>query len=294
MDFGVTRYADVGGRRLAYSECSPEHPEGTILLLIGFSARRLSWYRQLPVLGKRFRTLTVDYRDIGDSDPVETDYTLADQADDMAAFLKALHVERAHVVGISMGGFVAQELALRHPDRVDHLILVATSAGGAGHVPAREELLKALFIRETLEVGELARKNYGLFTLPGHFERHPEDWDIVAEIARDKPLKRDPYFRQLRSTAHHDTAERLKQLRHPTLIIHGLEDPLVPFVNAERLAALIPNAQLYSIPACGHIPSMEHPELFNRVVADFASNAWEPALHLSAPLHVSYASGSAL
>jgi len=271
MEFESPRYADVGGRRLAYSECSPEHPEGTILLLIGFSARRLSWYRQLPVLGTRFRTLTVDYRDIGDSDPYLEEYTLADQADDMAALLTALSIDKTHVVGLSMGGFVAQELALRHPEKVDHLVLVATSSGGAAHVPASEEILKSLFVREHLEVGELARKNYGIFTLPGHFERHPEDWDIVAAIARHTPLKRDAYFRQLRSTAHHDTTGRLSQLSQPTLIVHGLEDPLVPIINARRLAAAIPNAHLQVYEQCGHIPSMEHPERFNADVMAFVA-----------------------
>src|SRR5258708_39970745 len=97
---------EVGGRKLAYNEVSPSNPRGTILLLTGLGAKRYGWYYQLDEFGRYYRTITLDHRDISDSDPYEEPYTIADLADDAAAALRALDVERAHVMGISLGGFV--------------------------------------------------------------------------------------------------------------------------------------------------------------------------------------------
>jgi len=112
-------FVTVDGRKLAYDEVCPPDPKGTVLLLTGLGAKRLGWYRQLPVFGQVYRTIALDHRDTGDSDPSPGPYTTADQADDAAAVLRALGVARAHVVGISMGGFIALELTLRHPELVD-------------------------------------------------------------------------------------------------------------------------------------------------------------------------------
>ena len=96
----------IDGRALAYDEVSPPDPKGTILLLTGLAAKRLGWYKQLEVFGQTYRTIALDHRDTGDSDLASGSYTTADQADDAAAVLQALGVERASVVGISMGGFI--------------------------------------------------------------------------------------------------------------------------------------------------------------------------------------------
>lgn len=269
MQFAPPRRVDVGGHSLAIDDVSPAHPEGTLLLLIGLSARRLGWFRQVPVLSQTHRVIAVDYRDIGESDPFKKPYALTDQADDMARLLDALEIEKTHVAGISMGGFVAQELALRHPQRVDRLVLVSTSAGGDSHVPPSDDMLNLLFKREVLEVGELARKNYAAFTHPGHFERFPEDYDTVAHIARQAPLRPDAYYRQLQAAAPHDASSRVQHIQAKTLVIHGLEDPLVPVINGQRLAQKIPGARLELYSPCGHIPIMEMPDQFNADVLGF-------------------------
>src|SRR3954452_16771288 len=100
---------------MAYDEVSPSDPHGTILLLTGLGAKRLGWYRQLEEFGKYYHTIAIDHRDVGDSDPASGPYTIAELADDAAAVLKALDINQAHVIGISMGGFIALELTLRHP-----------------------------------------------------------------------------------------------------------------------------------------------------------------------------------
>lgn len=96
----------IDGRRIAYDEVSSPHPKGTVLLLAGADSNRLTWYKQLDVFGRAFRTIAVDCRDTGDSDPVSEPYTIADLADDAAFVLAALGVQRAHVVGVSLGGYV--------------------------------------------------------------------------------------------------------------------------------------------------------------------------------------------
>lgn len=270
MQMPTPRYAVVeGDRRLAYDECSPAQPEGTILLLIGLGAKRLAWWKQLSVLGQHFRTLAVDYRDIGDSDPYPEPYALADQARDLNAFLLAVGAPRVHVVAISMGGFVAQELVLRYPERVQSLVLTATSRGGASHVYPAREVLEILFSREKIEPGALSQKMYTAMTFPGHFERFPQDWERVAEIARYKPVRAEAYQRQLQSAIPADTTDRIEQVRVPTLVVHGEQDPLVPLINGQRLAASIPGAQLVLFESCGHIPPLEQPGRYNEEVLAF-------------------------
>ncbi len=134
MHFRRPSFVEVDGRKLAYNEVSPANPRGTILLLTGLGSKRYGWHYQLDEFGRTYRTIALDHRDISDSDPFEEAYTVADMADDAAAALRALGVERASVIGISLGGFVAQQFALRHPDQLEKLVLVSTSAGGATHV----------------------------------------------------------------------------------------------------------------------------------------------------------------
>ncbi len=169
-------FVKVDGRRLAYNEVGPSAPKGTILLLTGLAAKRYGWYHQLDEFGRYYRTIALDHRDISDSDEVTEAYTVADMADDGAAAMRALGVQRTHVIGISLGGFVALELALRHPELVDKLVLVSTSAGGSTHVPPGPEIMAMLTTRaeQNIEIGELARRNYSMIMAPGFAESHPE------------------------------------------------------------------------------------------------------------------------
>src|SRR3954471_8794315 len=159
MQFAPPQFAEVMGRRLAREEVAAVQPRGTVLLLCGIGAKRQGWYRQLPVLGRRFRTLALDYRDVGDSDPATEPYSIDELADDVAALAHELGIESASLVGISMGGFISLVLALRHPELVDRLILVVTSAGGETHVSTSPEVMRALMPDATeLESGDGARR----------------------------------------------------------------------------------------------------------------------------------------
>jgi pimeloyl-ACP methyl ester carboxylesterase len=271
MEFGSPRYVTVDGRRLAYEEVSPPQPDATVLLLCGIGAKRQGWYKQLSVLGTRFRTLALDYRDVGDSDAAAEPYTIGDVAEDVYELMHALGIERASLAGVSMGGFVALELALRHPEAVDKLVLIVTSAGGATHVSTSPEIMRLLTPRadEDVETGEGARRVCTAVAAPGFAERHPDEIEMFVDIARHRPMTKAAYLRQLTANRGHDVSDRLDRIDAPTLVMHGDVDPLVPLENGRYLAEHIRGADLIVYPETGHIPEVERADEFNRDLIAF-------------------------
>ncbi|QFP75092.1 alpha/beta fold hydrolase [Deinococcus sp. AJ005] len=265
------RFCNIGTRTLAYDEIRPEHPQGNVLFLTGLGSNRLGWRGQLPVFGEKYRTFSIDHRDTGDSDTTDADYSTADQADDAAAFLRAMNAAPAHVVGISMGGFIALNLAVRWPELVQSLTLVSTSAGGASHVGPEEAGLDALRPDFSLSPGARARRTYGLIMAPGFLDAHPEASDAIAANADYRPLTPERYARQFRSTRTHDVTADLEKLLVPTMVVHGDADPLVRYENGQHLAAQIPGAEFITYPGTGHIPIVERAEEFNEAVLGFVA-----------------------
>ena len=250
MKVKAPSFVTIDGRKMAYDEVSPPDPLGTILLLTGLGAKRLGWYRQLEEFGKYYRTIAIDHRDVGDSDPASGPYTIAELADDASAVLKALDIKHSHVIGISMGGFIALELTLRHPEMVDKLVLVATSAGGSSHVQPAPAIQQRLAQRDfQTEVGEAAKQTYAIIMGPGYCQAHPDDCERIAEIARYRPLNPAAYFRQLQACLKHDATDRLEQIKAPVLVVHGEYDPLVPVENGKNLASKIRGGAAHSLPA---------------------------------------------
>lgn len=272
MQFRPPAFAMVGGRRLAYEETVPAAPEGTVLLLCGIGAKRQGYYRQLPELGRRLRTLALDPRDVGDSDPSPGPYSIADAAEDVHGLIGELGLGRASLVGISMGGFVALELALRHPEAVDRLVLCVTSAGGPDHVSTSPAIMRLLMPGDDEEeTGDGARRVCAAVAAPGWAERHPEEIEAFVEIARHRPMSRTAYLRQLEACRAHDVADRLGAIAAPTLVLHGDVDPLVPLANGVALAERIAGAQLKVYPDTGHIPEVERADEFNADVLAFVA-----------------------
>jgi 3-oxoadipate enol-lactonase len=269
MEFASPSFVEVAGRRLAYDEVRPAQPRGTIILLTGLGSKRQGWRNQLPVFGKEYRTLAVDFRDVGDSDRVDQPYTVADLADDVGGVVRALNIPRVHVIGISLGGFVAQNVALRHPDHVEKLILVSTSAGGATHVAPEASILALLTMRTGVGADERARSDYSRIMSPAYIGTHPEALDQVAEVALHRPFTPETYQRQLVAAIGQDVAAQVGNIVAPTLVIHGDADPLVPPQNGDYLARTIPGARHVVYHGVGHIPILECEEAFNRDVLAF-------------------------
>ena len=270
----------IAGRKLAYDEARPANPadeKGTILLLTCLGSKRLGWVKQLEPFGREYRAIAIDHRDTGDSDEVSESYTVADLADDAAALLRALGITRAHVVGISLGGFTALQFALRHPDLLERLVLVSTSAGGSAHVQPSAEIAALLTPPPGMEVGERAIRTYSQIMAADFVAAHPEELARIAETARYRPQSGAGYMRQLQAALSHDVADSLSRITAPTLVIHGDFDPLVPAANGAFLAAGIPGARHIVYPGVGHIPIIERAEDFNRDVLAFLSEDARPA-----------------
>ncbi|MEO7000478.1 MAG: alpha/beta fold hydrolase [Ktedonobacterales bacterium] len=275
VTFSAPSYITVNGHRIAYEEVTPPMPKGTVVLITGLASKRQGWRKQLPDFGQTYRTLVLDNRDIGDSDPVAEPYRTADQADDVAALLRERGIDSASVVGISMGGFIALELALRHPDLVEKLVLTSTSAGGRTHVQPSWNITMLLLLPRLVppflrpEPGAAAKRTYARIMASDYCASHPDDWESIAEIARHNPQPVAAYRRQLAACQQHDAASRLGEIHVPTLIIHGAVDPLIPPANGVYLAEHIPGARLILYPDTGHIPIVERATDYNRDVLAF-------------------------
>ena len=229
-----------------------EHGAGDPLLLImGLGATLEWWQRLIPVLSPRYRTLVYDNRGVGRSDIPPGPYPIPAMADDAAAVLDAAGIESAHVFGASMGGMIAQELALNHPWRVRSLILGCTACGGAQAVPASREVGAALGARKTM-----TREEAMWAMAPYIFDAGTPRQRVAEDIAVRLQAKvtNDGYFAQLAGIrAWSGTHDRLAGLTMPTLVIHGETDQLVPAENGRVIARAIPGSRLVMIPNASHI-----------------------------------------
>jgi 3-oxoadipate enol-lactonase len=259
-------FAERDGVRLYWEEAGSGDP---VLLIMGLGMNATGWWRTIPVLaGAGFRVLAFDNRGVGRSDRPQGPYSVPMLADDAAAVLAAAGVESAHVYGISLGGMIAQEVALRHGARVRGLVLGATTAGGALGVPAAEETL-AFFRRRgqmPAEEGVWASVpyNYSARTRREHGERIAED--IFQRLRY--PIESAPYLAQLEAALGHDAGARLGQVAQPTLVVHGRADVMLPAVNGERLAEAIPGAEMRTWPDTAHLYVTDEPEV-DRYVAQW-------------------------
>jgi 3-oxoadipate enol-lactonase len=235
--------------------------EAPVLLVMGLGMTVTGWWRTVPVLAERLRVLSFDNRGVGRSDRPPGPYTVAQMADDAMAVLDAAGERSAHVYGVSLGGMIAQEIALRHPDRVRRLVLAATTPGGPRARPPDSTTL-AFFDRRARMPAEEAvwasvPYNYAARTRLEGGQRIAED---IAQRLRF-PIEPDPYRAQLAAAVGHDAYGRLSAIGAPTLIVHGAEDRMLPPDNARLLADAIPRAELRVWPRTGHLLFTDEPEV---------------------------------
>jgi 3-oxoadipate enol-lactonase len=230
-----------------------------VLLVAGFGATRDAWARTVAVLERRFRVITFDHRGVGESGASWLPYTVGDMAADAVAVLDAAGEERAHVYGLSLGGMVAQELVLRHPERVGALVLGATTPGGPRSVPGSAAAVSFFARAATMPreeaVWAAVPHLYGERTRRHHGQR------IADDIAGRLPHAAGTLSRsqQLLAAAGHSTYDRLGAIATPTLIVHGGRDVIVPADNARLLAARIPDAELHVWAEAGHLYVTDEP-----------------------------------
>jgi pimeloyl-ACP methyl ester carboxylesterase len=226
---------------------------------LGLSAG--AWWRTVPVLAERLEVLTFDNRGVGRSRALFHAYSTEAMADDAASVLDAAGVERAHVYGISLGGMVAQQLALRHPERVRSLVLGATHAGGPrARLPEPEVvdfLRRRLWMRHEEAAWSSVRFNYSERCRAEHPERINED--VAQRLAHSFPA--EAYRAQMWAAATHDTFRELHRIKAPTLVVHGSEDMMIPIDNGRMIAEQIRGARLLELAGTGHLYPTEAPRV---------------------------------
>jgi pimeloyl-ACP methyl ester carboxylesterase len=238
-----------------------------LLLIQGLGYTADMSFRLVPELRRRHQVVTFDNRGVGRSSVPEPPWSIEAMADDAVAVLDAAGVRQAHVLGFSMGGLVAQELALRHPRRVRSLVLGATHPGGrdaARMDPAAATMLMDRSPRSPREVAEASVP----FLYAETTSRDDIDQDLVVRLRH--PLRATAYWGQLDAMRHHDgTLSRLPQLAIPTLVVHGSADRLVQPDNATLLAAAIPGARLEWVVGAGHLFWTDQPVRALQIVSEF-------------------------
>lgn len=261
--------AELNGISLYYQV----HGQGEALVLIpGMGADHTCWIRQVPAFRKHFRVITFDPRSIGRSTRPGEPYAFRVLADDVAGLLDHLGVEKAHILGQSLGGVVAQEMAIDHPQRVRKLILVSTLAGGdaEGFNPAVAETLVGEEEAAGPGISGMDTRKTMKTLLALAFNRWPyrQATPLLCRLFV-KPEMFDGLSDQARATAGHTTVDRLPLIQARTLVMTGTGDRIIWPRATQRLAAGIPNAKLVMVEGGSHAFSLEMAARFNREVLDF-------------------------
>jgi pimeloyl-ACP methyl ester carboxylesterase len=269
--------ADLADVSLYYeTHGNPSAP--AIVLIRGLGTQLIEWPRSLidAFTQDGLYVVTFDNRDAGLSSEVERSlrdppYRLEDMADDVVGLLDALHVPRAHIFGISLGGMVAQHVAFRHAGRVASLISVMSTTGDPDLPRPAPEIQARLTVTATGEAAIVAlnAEDRRVFGSPGY----PESEDVrlaAARAAFRRSHRPEGVSRQLRAVlADGSRSARLRDVRVPTLVIHGADDPLIPVEAGEDTARVVPAARLAVVPGMGHnIPGALGPTIA-RIVVNF-------------------------
>ena len=240
-----------------------------LLLIMGLGYPSVMWHRSRPILSASYRTIAFDNRGAGQSDVPPGPYSIKEMASDAAAVLDAAGVPTAHVFGISMGGMIAQEFALRYPDRVRSLILGCTAAGGPTAQRAEPAAIEMLTSRGNM-TPEQAAEAAVPFIYDGATPRRLIDEDI--DIRRPWFPTREGYYAQLQAIMGWESYSRLQGISAPTLVIHGKADRLVPSRNGEILAGRISGAKLVLLDHASHLFSTDQPEAAHKAILEFLAS----------------------
>jgi 3-oxoadipate enol-lactonase len=249
--------AVVGDVQVSYERAGSGPP---LLLIMGMSGSRLTWGKPfLDELRRDFDVIAYDNRGVGDSSWMREQFTIGELAGDAAALLDALELESVHVAGISMGGMIAQELVLNHPERVRTLALGCTYCGGPGTALTAEPVVQRL--TAAIMSGDHARSlrtSWEVNVSPA-FAAESDSYASFTEAALKVPVAVPVIMAQMRAIAQHDTSGRLRGLQVPTLVVHGTVDEMLPVENARVIAGLIPDSRLELMDGVGHLFFWEQP-----------------------------------
>jgi pimeloyl-ACP methyl ester carboxylesterase len=258
-------FCEVNGQRLYYEVAGDGEP---LVLVMGLGADHLAWALQVGPLSEHFKVVTFDNRDSGQSSYAEGTYEITDLAADTIALADELGLESFHLLGASMGGAVAQEIALGWPDRVRTLTLAITFAGAGAYGRKVGRMMAADVHRRSWE--EQIDQMMLLCFSEGLYEETERITFLRQQmLANPHPQKPEGFARQAEATGRHEARERLPSLEMPVHVIGAEHDILVPVWKSKELAELIPGAELTIIEGATHGVNLENADEFNAAVLEF-------------------------
>jgi pimeloyl-ACP methyl ester carboxylesterase len=262
--------ARVGDIELDYERTGSGPP---LLAIMGMSGTALHWGEPfLEPLREHFEVIVYDHRGVGSSSRLDgTPLSTAQMAEDAAGLLEALELHSAHVLGISMGGMIAQELALGHPERVRTLTLGCTYCGGEGSSLAGPDVAQRL--TEAMLSGDrdrALRVGWEINVSP-QFAADDEAYAAFVAGAMRRAVAVPVIMAQMQACIAHDTKDRLGEIELPTLVIHGTVDQMLPVANGRMIAGLIPGAELELLDGVGHMFFWEQAERSAELIGSHAA-----------------------
>ena len=243
-----------------------------LILIPGLGTGAWLWFKQVPAFAGSFRTIIFDPHGVERSDKTNEAFTIRTLAETVADLLDRLGIERAHILGASLGGFVAQEFVLLFPQKTMSLVLCCTSAGGARHVPPPASVLEAYASNFHLSRNQRIRENLLLSFGPRYVAEHAEEVEQVLEMRLANFVPENVYMNQVRAGQAFDLDAQISRIEALTLIITGDADTIVPVENSYHLAAAIPRAQLIIVPGGSHMFFIEQATRFNSAVTVFLNH----------------------
>jgi pimeloyl-ACP methyl ester carboxylesterase len=261
-------FAELEGITLYY-ETYGDGNDRTIILINGLGSDHREWLYQIPAFKDHFRVIVFDNRGTGISDVPEGPYTTDDMAKDAVSLLRFLGTEKSHVLGVSMGGFIAQKVAILYPHIVDRLVLACTAMGGEKSIKPDPDALAAFAsYDENDPEGSLRRVLPYLYTKE-FIESGDPEIERFIRFALTKRQSREGYMNQMAAISTHSSYDDLKRIEAETLVITGTADRLIPPENSEILAREIKRSKLRLIEGAPHRLFAERREEFNRAVLEF-------------------------
>ena len=263
-------YASVGDIDIYYEiHGAPDAPP--LVLIGGWASYRWIWFRQVPAFKEKYRCVVFDNRGAGKSSKPDYPYTIEMMAADTVGLMEALNIKDAHILGISMGGLIAQQIAISYPEKVRSLILSSTQFGGRNYIPMDDKTMALLIAlpTETISVEQAREMRYRATFSPEFLK---ENRSILAQIDEWAEKHPTPLFAQVHqssATSEFNSELKLNKITAPTLILHGDNDRAVPTKNGELLAERIPNSKLKIIKDAAHFVIIEKYEEFNTEVMNF-------------------------
>jgi pimeloyl-ACP methyl ester carboxylesterase len=243
-------------------------------------ANNRCWILHIRTFKKHYKAITFDSRSLGKTGGCGKPYTVRTVADDTVGLMDHLGLDRAHVLGLSMGGMIAQEIAINYPERVNKLVLASTSPGGWEEHEAHPDILRVMGVNDSYRADSFSADDFRSMNTLKYIS-------TIISVAFSKRLYRmicvpvgtlylrlaasgmEGIIQQIEAMADYDTRDRLHMIQAPTLVMTGTEDRLVPPRHSEVMASAIPNAKLVKVDGGSHALLVEMRKRFNKEILDF-------------------------